>query len=174
MELDEESIKYTSFVTPWGQYEFERMPFGLKVGPRHFQKFVNTILKDLIATGDVIVYLDDILIATTAIEHHIQVLKKVFVLLVENKLELQMSKCKFLLTEINHLGYKISERGVKPTDEGVQAVLEFPVPKNTKGVQSFLGLVSYFRKFIESFSLTAKPLYDLLKKRPNLNSEMRN
>lgn len=165
VEMEEESVKFTSFVTPFGQYEFLKMPFGLKVGPKHFQKFVNTVLKEVIDSGDVVVYLDDILIATETIEHHLIVLRKIFKLLVENGLELQMLKCKFLLTEINHLGYKISERGIKPTDEGIKTVLDFPIPKDIKGVQSFLGLVSYFRKFIESFSLISRPLYELLRQK---------
>lgn len=73
-------------------------------------------------------------------------------------------KCHFLLTEVDYLGYKVSGKGIQPNNRGVEAVTDFPVPRNVKQVQSFLGLVSYFRKFIESFSITAKPLYDLLRK----------
>lgn len=88
---------------------------------------------------------------TDTIGHHLVVLKKVFKVLVENKFELQLSKCHLLLKEIDFLGYKVSANGVKTTDRGIEAVCNFSVPKNVKGVQSFLGLVSYFRKFIGSF-----------------------
>lgn len=163
INMAEDSIKFTSFVTPFGQYEFLKMPFGLKVGPKYFQKFVNMVLKEHIDDGDVSVYLDDIMIATKTLEHHLIVLRKIFKLLVNNGLELQLAKCKFFQTEVDYLGYKISEKGVQPTDEGIKSVIQFPVPKDIRGVQSFLGLASYFRKFIESFSLIARPLYELLK-----------
>ena len=85
-------------------------------------------------------------------------------LMVENKLELRLDKCKFLQTKIDYLGYKISENGVSPTNHGIEAVLNFPIPQNIREVQSFLGLCSYCRKFIEGFSIIGKPLYDLLRK----------
>lgn len=164
VKVADDSIKYTSFVTPNGQFEYLRMPFGLKTAPSRFQRLVNTVLKELIASGDVVVYMDDILVATETLEHHMIVLKRLFGLMVANKLELRMDKCKFLFTEVQYLGYKISERGISPTAQGIEAVTNFPIPKNVKDVQSFLGLSSYFRKFVEGFSTVAKPLYDLLKK----------
>jgi len=159
-----ESIKYTSFITPIGQFEFTRMPFGLKIGPQRFQRFINQAMTHLIKSGEVIVYMDDILIATRALENHLTVIQKVFDVLVENKLELRLDKCSFLFTEIDYLGYHVTSEGLSPTDSGLAAVRNFPEPKTVKEVQSFIGLASYFRKFIKGFSLIAKPLYALLKK----------
>lgn len=159
-----ESAKYTSFITPLGQFEFLRMPFGLKIGPQRFQRFVSEALADLITSGDIVVYMDDILVATVTLEEHMKVLKKLFQLLVANKLELRLDKCRFLQTEIEYLGYYVSEKGLSPTASGIAAVQNFPIPRTIKEVQSFIGLASYFRKFIESFSIIAKPLYNLIKK----------
>lgn len=162
--LDKDSIKYTAFITPFGQYEYVKMPFGLKNAPARFQRFVNEILHDLIRNGDVIAYMDDFLVATETREKHLEVLDCVFKLLVENKLELRLSKCRFLYEEIEFLGYIISAEGVRPNESGITAIKEFPTPKCVRDIQSFLGLCSYFRKFIKNFSLIAGPLYDLTKK----------
>lgn len=76
---------------------------------------------------------------------------------------MQLTKCSFLMTEIDYLGYKVTEKGITLTDSHIDGIVNFPIPRDTKGVQSFIGLVSYFRKFIESFSHIARPLYELLK-----------
>lgn len=164
IRMAEESMPYTAFVTPFGQFEFTKMPFGLKSAPTRFQKFVNEIVDSLIRSGDALVYIDDFLIATETIEHHLNILRQVFWLMVDNKLMLRVDKCKFLFTKIEYLGYSITSKGISPTDDGIKAIIEFPVPQSVRNVQSFLGMCSYFRKFIEGFSVIAKPLYDLLKK----------
>ncbi|XP_076660892.1 uncharacterized protein LOC143364412 [Halictus rubicundus] len=164
VHMAKDSCKYTSFVTPLGQFEYLRMPFGLKTAPSRFQRFVNDVFSELIRSGDVVVYMDDILIATQTIEHHLQILNRVFTLLVDNKMEMRLDKCKFLYNEIEYLGYLITEKGLSPPKTGIQAVENFPIPRGVREVQSFLGLCSYFRKFIEQFALIAKPLYSLLKK----------
>jgi len=79
-------------------------------------------------------------------------------------LELKVEKCNFLCTEIRYLRYIVSEKGVRPTDEGIEAVKNFPAPRNKFEVQRFIGLCAYFRKFIEGFSIIAKPLYQLMRK----------
>lgn len=108
--------------------------------------------------------MDDFLIATETLEHHFQVLKKVFKLLTANLLDLWLDKCRFLQTKLDYLGYTIISDGIQPTKQGVEAIRKFPAPRCVRDVQSFLGLCSYFRKFVENFSIIAKPLYDLTKK----------
>lgn len=161
IHMSPESVKYTAFVTPLGHYEFLKMPFGLKVGPARFQRFIQEIFSKLIESGDIAVYLDDILVITETLEHQLIILKRVFRLLVKNKMELRLDKCEFLATRIGYLGYMISSEGIQPTMSGIAAIEQFPIPRNTKDVQSFIGLSSYFRKFIEKFALIAKSLYDL-------------
>jgi len=77
---------------------------------------------------------------------------------------LRLEKCLFLITEIEYLEYIVTLEGIRPTDSGMAAVRNFPEPKTVKKVHSFVGLASYFRKFIEKFTIIAKPLYLLLKK----------
>lgn len=158
------SVKYTSFVTPSGQFEFLRMSFGLKIGSQLFQRFVNEVMSELIKDGNVVVYMNDILVATETVESHIDILKKVFTAMVSSKLELKLKKCVFLYKEVEYLGYKVLKERIQPTDRGIMAVQNFPEPKTVKEAHSFVGLASYFRRFIKDFSIIARPLYRLLKK----------
>lgn len=164
IRMHENSIKFTSFVTPLGQYEYTRMPFGLKSAPLMFQRYVTKIFKEQIDAGEISMYLDDFLIATETVEHHLTILEKTFKLLVANCLELRLDKCRFLQTRLDYLGYTVTSEGIQPTTQGIGTIKTFPVPRNVRDVQSFLGLCSYFRKFVEGFSVIAKPLYDLTKK----------
>lgn len=160
VKMHEDSIKYTSFVTPFGQCEYVRMPFALKGAPLKFQRYVTQIFKDHINNGDISVYLDDFLIATETIEHHFRVLRKVFELLVANRLELRLDKCQFLQTKLDYLGYTITEKGIRPTDRDLDAVTNFPKrSRRTKFPRPML-----FRKFVEGFSVVVKPLYDATRK----------
>ncbi|XP_063994848.1 uncharacterized protein LOC135172624 [Diachasmimorpha longicaudata] len=152
IRMSDESIKYTAFTPLFGVFEYLKMPFGLKVGPPRFQRFVNEVLIDLIRSGDIVDYMDGLLVATKNIEEQ------------ENLLQLRLDKCKIMFTEIEFLGYIISEQGVKPNSLDVSAVLDFSIPQNVQAVQRFLGMTSYFRKFIEGFSLRARPLYNLVRK----------
>lgn len=164
VRMAEESVKYTAFTMVFGQFEFLRMPFGLKVAPSRFQRYINQVLADLIRDGHVVVYMDDILVASETVEQHFKILREVFSRMVNNNLQLRLDKCKFLYTHIEFLGYEISEEGISPTKHGIEAVLKIPVPRSIKEVHNYVALCSYFRKFIPSFSQLAKPLYDMLKK----------
>jgi len=154
--LTPEAIKYTSFVTPMGQYEFLRMLFGLKIGPQRFQRFVNDVMSEVTRSGNAVVYMDDILVATETVDVHLNTLKKIFELLVQNKLELRLEKCSFLLIE--YLGYRITNEGIQPT-KSIAAVQAFPELRTIKEVHSFLGLASYFRKFIDKFAINHYIVY---------------
>jgi len=94
--VDSELIKYTSFMTPLGQFEFMRMPMGLKNAPAVFQRFTNKIFVDMIRDGKVVIYMDDIMIASKEMQEHLDVLREVFDRLARNKLKLRMDKCEFL------------------------------------------------------------------------------
>lgn len=152
IDMASESVKYIAFVTPLGHFEFLKMPFGLKVGPSRFQRFISDVFKDLIEAGDVAIYLDDILVVSETLEYHLKIIKRIFQLLVMNKMELRLDKCEFLATKIEYLGYAVTKDGVSPTTNGVSAVEKFPIPRNVKEIQSFLGLSSYFRKFVQNFA----------------------
>lgn len=153
----------TAFSTPTGHYEFLRMPFGLKGPPATFQRAMNRVLAGL-QGNQCLVYLDDIIIfGKTLIEHETN-LNLVLNRLKENNLQIQTSKCKFLQREIMFLGHIISDKGINPDPSKIEAVQSFPIPTNTKEIQSFLGLANYYRRFIQNFSEIASPITALLKK----------
>ena len=158
-----ESIKYTAFVTPNGQYEYLRMPFDLKNAPSVFQRFITNIFRDFLNSNEIVIYLDDIVLATCDVDSHLLLIERVLKRLREYNLELKMSKCKFLYQEIDYLGYAVNKAGIRPNDAHIKVIRNYPEPKNAKELQSCLGLFSYFRRFVSSFSRIAKPLLDLLK-----------
>ncbi|CAG4983670.1 unnamed protein product [Parnassius apollo] len=158
-----EDASKTAFSVPQGHFQFNRMPFGLKNAPSTFQKLMNACLSGLQGSR-CFVYLDDIVIYSFDLSSHIDNLNAVFKRLRNYNLKLQPEKCEFLRKEVIYLGHIIGEHGVKPNPEKVRAVTEFPVPKSPKDIKSFLGLVSYYRRFIPDFSKYAKSLTSLLKK----------
>ena len=112
----------------------------------------------------VVVYLDDILIYSKNEEEHAEHLRLVLTKLREHRLYAKFSKCEFWLPEVTYLGHVISGKGIAVNPERVQAVLDWTPPETVKQVWSFLGLASYYRRFVENFSRVAKPLTELLKK----------
>lgn len=162
--MHESSVKYTAFVTPLGQFEYLRMPFGLTNAPHVFQRFVHAVFETLIWENKVLIYIDDLLVATKDLNEHIRVLSEVFEIAGKYHLQFKLDKYYFAQTEIKYLGYCVNKHGIRPSDENVESVLNYPLPRSTKEVQRFIGLASYFRRFIPEFSLLAKPLHDLIKK----------
>lgn len=127
-------------------------------------RFIDTVFRDLIKTEKLLVYMDDLLIATETKEENLEIIRLVLIACNENLLELREDKCFFLQSKITYLGYMVDNNGVRPDPANVAAVTQFPIPKTIANVHSFVGLVSYFRRFIENFSILASPLYALLKK----------
>jgi len=152
-----------SFSTPYGHYEFNRMPFGLKNAPATFQRLMNSVLTGMQGLK-CLIYLDDIVIYGASLEDHNKRLEEVLQRLRENKLKLQPDKCEFLRKETVYLGHIISENGILPDPSKLVAIKDFPEPKRVKDIQSFIGLAEYYRKFIDNFSKIAKPLTKLTKK----------
>lgn len=164
VDMHEESIKYTAFVTPDGQYEFLKAPFGLCNSPAVFQRYINIIFNEAQQQGLVRLYLDDLMVAAVDEEANLKKLKKVFEIAAERGLILNFDKCKFLKRKITFLGHILENGTVKPSREKTSAVRNFPQPKNAKAIQSFLGLTGFFRKFIPKYASVAKPLSELLQK----------
>lgn len=159
----EGSITKTAFVTPDGQYEFLRMPFGVCNAPATFQRLLNSVLGNL-RHEKVVVYLDDILIPSHTVEEGLEILETILKLFDEANLKLNLDKCLFFEVSIEYLGYEINEFGIRPGQRKINAVLNFPTPKNVHQIRQFLGLSSYFRKFIKNHALIVQPLCQLLKK----------
>jgi len=144
------------------------MPFGLKNAPVTFQRCMNNLLADLIYKN-CLVYMDDIIVYSTSLEEHIMSLRKVFLKLREANLKLQLDKCEFLKKETEFLGHIITTDGIKPNPAKIKAVVNFPIPKSTKEIKSFLGLCGFYRKFIPNFAKIAKPMTLRLKKGSIIN-----
>lgn len=107
VDIEPSSVKYTSFVCLDQQWEFLKMPFGLRNIPATFMRYVHQIFSDLLRDKKILLYIDDIMIATETIQENLNILKQVLMLLVDNKLTIRLDKCHFLMTEITFLGYTI-------------------------------------------------------------------
>ncbi|GLB41135.1 putative retrotransposable element tf2 155 kda protein type 1-like [Lyophyllum shimeji] len=153
-----------AFRTNRGLFEPLVMFFGLTNSPATFQTMMNDIFRDLIAQGVVCVYLDDILIYTKTLEEHRRITRIVLDRLRKHRLFLKPKKCEFERTEIEYLGLIISHGTASMDPVKVAGVAEWPVPKNKKEVQSFLGFTNFYRRFIRDFSHHARPLFDLTAK----------
>jgi hypothetical protein len=140
------------------------MYFGLTNSPATFKMMINEIFEDLITQGVVSIYLDDILIFTLTLEEHCPISHMVMERLCKHKLYLRHEKCEFEKTRIEYLGIIISHNKVKMDPVKIAGVSEWPTPTNKKEVQSFVGFINFYRRFIPNFSQHARPLFDLTMK----------
>ena len=163
LKLAEESKHITAFTCCEGLYEFNVLPFGLKISNSEFQRFVDKILAGL-KWSHALVYLDDILLATPDFETHLERLATVFDRFKESGVTMNPAKCSFAQSEIKVLGHMVNALGISPDNEKVQSVLALKTPRKLRDVRSFLGMASFFRRFVKNFSLISKPLSDLTKK----------
>ena len=163
IELAPEDREKTAFITGEGLYEFRRMPFGLVNAPATMQRLINSVLKSE-RWKICLTYLDDIIVFSKTFSEQVERLETVLKALQKANLQLQKTKCKFAYKEVVFLGHLISEKGISPDPAKTDTIEKFPPPKNIKQVRSFLGLASYYRRFIKNFSSIAHPLNELLKK----------
>jgi hypothetical protein len=153
-----------AFRTNRGLFEPLVMFFGLCNSPATFQTMMNDIFRELIEEGVIAVYMDDILIFTKTLEEHRQIVNRVLQILKDNHLFLKPDKCTFEVEKIEFLGLILSENQVEMDPIKIKGVLEWPVPRKVKELQSFLGFINFYRRFIEDFSKVARPLHDLTRK----------
>ena len=153
----------TTCVTRYGSYEFLVMPFGLTNAPATFCTLMNKIFHPFLDKF-VVVYLDDIVIYRNTLEEHVDHLRKVFRLLRQNELYVKKEKCFFALGEVGFLGHHIRDGKLMMEEGKIKAIQEWDPPTKVPQLRSFLGLVNYYRRFINGYSARAAPLTDLLKK----------
>jgi len=163
--LEESSKEKCAFTVPGrGLFHFIRLPYGLHNSSASFQRLMDRIIgPDL--EPNVLVYLDDTVIVTEDFESHIRLLNLVIQRIKEAGLTVNADKCEICKPELKYLGYLIDHRGLRADPDKVKSIVSFPAPKNVKEVRQFIGMASWYRRFIPSFSDKTSPLTELTKKK---------
>ena len=159
----DEDVGKTAVITPFGLFVFPRTPFGLKNAGQDFQRLMDAILGDI---PRVFVYIDDILVASETPEQHLEDLACVFKILAENGLVVNRDKCILGKESLDFLGYRVDANGIAPLEDRVSAIQEMKPPKTIKDLQSYLGVLNYYRRFIKHAAHHLYPLYNCLKGKP--------
>lgn len=157
VEVDERDKEKTAFICHQGLFEFNVMPFGLRNAPATFQRLMQLVLQGLTWQA-CLVFIDDVIIMGRTITEHNDRLRAVLERLREANLRLKPSKCRFANTSMIALGHRVSKAGIAVDESKTAAVRDWPTPRNSKEVKSFLGLTSYYRRFVRNYSKIAEPL----------------
>ena len=160
IRLDKDAIPKTAFRTRYGLFEFTVLPFGLSNAPSTFMALMNDVFHTHLDSF-VIIYLDDILIYSRTIEDHLLHLRKIQEVLRQHKLYAKMSKCAFCLPAVEYLGHLLSDVGISVEQTKVDAIKTWLVPRCKTDVQSFLGMVNFYRRFIMNCARISRPLTQL-------------
>ncbi|XP_037564659.1 uncharacterized protein K02A2.6-like [Dermacentor silvarum] len=158
--LQDASRKYVTISTTLGLFQYTRLPFGVASAPAIFQRGMDNLFRGM---RHVAVYLDDILVTGTDDGDHLQNLHNVLARLHDACLKLKLAKCVFLAPSVEYLGHVISQAGLSPAPRKVDAVLQTPKPHNKKELQSYLGLINFYRSFLPKMSAHLQPLHLLLR-----------
>ena len=152
-------VPKTAVITPFGLFEFTRMPFGLRNAAQTFQRFMDQVLRGLpFCYG----YVDDLLIASANAKEHKEHLRQVFQRLSEYGILINPTKCVFGASSLEFLGYQVSGDGIRPLDSKVEVVRQFPMPNSVRQLREFLGLVNFYHRFVPRCAHTLQPLNALL------------
>ena len=157
-----EDTHKTSFRTFDGHYEFLVMPFGLTDAPSTFQSAMNDLLRPYLRQF-VLVFFYDILMYITNLDDHLLHLRLILDLLATNHFVVKLCKCVFAEDTVTYLGYVISKKGVAPDPEKVAAIMNWPQPRLLTALRGFLGLIGFYRRFVQGYAMLAAPLTDLLR-----------
>ena len=161
LKLDEESKKYVVINTHKGLFRYTRLPYGISSAPSIFQKAMESLLQGI---PYVTVYIYDILITSKTEADHLKSLEEVLRRLAKAGLRARKDKCKFMAPSVAYLGHVIDADGLHPLPEKVKAIQQAPTLKNVTELKSYLGLLTYYRKFLPNLSSQLAPLYELLGK----------
>ena len=171
--IEPSDIPKTAITTPFGLFEYVRMPFGLRNAAQTFQRFIDQVLHGL---DFVYAYIDDLLIASVDQQEHVEHLRLVFERLRQHGIVINPSKCQFGVTSLEFLGHYIDDNGILPLKDKVKVIQDFPVPNSIRKLRQFLGLINFYRRFIPNCAEVLQPLTDLLagKSKKSVNSTFPN
>ena len=153
-----------AFTTPEGSFEPTVMFFRLTNSPATFQAIMNELLRDLINTGKVTAFIDNVIVGTEDEEGHDELVAEIIKMLEENDIYIKLEKRKWKVRKVGFLRVVIGLEGIKIEEKKVKEVLEWPTLKCVKDVQKFLELANYYHQFIKGFASIARPLHDMVKK----------
>lgn len=163
--VDEQDREKTAFTTRSGLYQYKRMPFGLTNAPAAFMRAMDNALRGLTYLC-CLVFIDDIVVFSVDFESHFEALNAVLERLREHGFTLKLSKCLFFSNRITYLGHVIEEGRVTVEPQKVEAIANYPPPTDLKKLQRYMGMLTWYRRFIPNFAEVAAPLHELLSKDP--------
>ena len=157
--MKSEDIAKTAIVTPFGLFEYLRMPFGLKNAAQTFQRFTDNVFRDL---PFAYVYLDDNLVASSTVEEHHTHLSQLFERLGDYGLAVNPQKCVLGQSSLDFLGHRVTSAGIQPLQDRVQVIREFPQPRTPKSLKEYFGLLNFYRRFVPRAAEILLPLFELV------------
>ena len=160
VEVEEKDREKTAFSVENGLWQYNVMAFGLCNAPAIFEPLMENVLGDLRC----LIYLDDVIVHALTFERELERLRPVFSRLRAANLKLNPKKCELFRRKVRFLGHVVCAEGVTPDPDKVEAVKTWPVPRNAKEVRRFVGLCTYYQRFVRSFSDVARPLDELTEK----------
>lgn len=163
--VEENSQPFTAFSTPWGLYDWVRVPFGLTNAPAAFQRCMEGVLEGL-QDECCYPYLDDVLCFSKTFNEHVADLRRVLRRMREHGIKLRPKKCELFKKQVRYVGRLVSGEGVQVDPEDIDVVLQLKekTPKTVGDVRALVGFLSYYRSFVQDFSRLARPLFGLLQK----------
>ena len=168
--VEPSDISKTAVTTPFGLFEFQRMPFGLRNAAQTFQRFMDQVLRGL---DFCYVYIDDVLIASNTPEEHKVHLRLVLQRFEQYGILINPAKCVFGASELHFLGHHVTPTGVTPLPQQLQTIRDFPKPTTLRKLRKFLGLVNFYHRFIPRCATIMTPLNSMLKSTAPNNRELK-
>jgi len=170
LNVPEEARKFFTVSSPFGQFSFNRLPFGLKTSASYFQFLVDSLIEESALDG-IFSFQDDFIIASNSFEDTLHKLRIIFNLFKKYNLTLSPAKCSFHVTEVEYLGFYLKDHKIYPTTSNILKITEFPLPSTQKKLRQFLGLVNFYRNIIPNFSKIISPLLELTSPKTRFNMQ---